>query len=165
MPGVGARQQRRDAEQHQRDRRRHQTQPPQQHAEQQHAERRQRAQRVDTGDDEEGAAAGVPDEHADRDGDQRREDHGDDGVLQVLEDAGGQPGRTAPVGGGEDVGQRLLQEVHAAPPFSAVGRDAAARPAIHGVIAAPASMISVSMTIASTKIAMMPAMIWSLLSA
>ena len=36
---------------------------------------------------------------------------------------------------------------------------------VHGVSARPANMISVSMTIASTKIAMMPAMIWSLLSA
>ena len=36
-------------------------------------------------------------------------------------------------------------------------------PRVHGVSALPANMISVSMTTASTKIAMMPATIWSLL--
>ena len=36
---------------------------------------------------------------------------------------------------------------------------------VHGVSALPASMIRVSITSASTKIAMMPAMIWSLLLA
>ena len=76
------------------------------------------------------------------------------GVLQMLENAGRHTGFAAPVGGGEDVGERLVQEVH----------DAALARA-HGVMALPASMIRMSMTRASRKIAMMPAMIWSLLSA
>ncbi len=43
--------------------------------------------------------------------------------------------------------------------------DRPTRPArVHGVSNRPPNMISVSMTIANTKIAMMPAMIWSLLS-
>ena len=150
-------------EQHQRHRRRHQAQPPQQHAEQQHAERGQGAQRVDSGDDEERAAAGVPDEHAERDRDQRREHDGHGRVRQVLEDPGGEARGTAPVGRGEDVGQRLLQEVHAG--AAALLRRGVRVARTHGVIAQPSAMISVSMTIASTKIAMMPATIWSLLSA
>ncbi len=89
--------------------------------------------------------------------------HRDDGVLQVLADAGGQAGRSAPVGRGEDVGQRLLQEVHCA---AALARTRAGRAArIQGVRSRPATMMSVSTTIASTKMAMIPAMIWSLLSA
>ena len=71
-----------------------------------------------------------------------------DGVLQMLADAGGQPGRSAPVGGGEDEGQRLLKEVHAAAHRlrlrPTLGRRSHAR--VHGVISRPASMISVSMT-------------------
>ena len=56
-------------------------------------------------------------------------------------DPGGQAGGTAPVGRGEDVGQRLLQEVHAGrrrSVASAGGRPPrAAR--THGVIARPAT--------------------------
>ena len=164
--GVGSCQQRRDAEQHQRHGRRDQTESPQQHTEQQHTQRGQRAQGVHSGDDEKGAASGVADEHPERNRNQRREDDCDHRVLKVLEDAGADPGRTAPVGGGEDEGQRLLQEVHAAAPaFGLAVRADAPVALVHGVSALPANMISVSMTIASTKMAMMPAMIWSLLLA
>ena len=106
----------------------------------------------------------MADQHAQRDGDDRREDDGDDGVLQVLEDARGQAGRPAPVGRGEDERQRLLKEALRAHPVTALTRlGRAAR--VHGVNALPANMISVSMTTASTKIAMIPATIWSLLLA
>ncbi len=51
------------------------------------------------------------------------------------------------------------------PPPPCAARPACVLTLVHGVSALPANMISVSTTMASTKIAMMPAMIWSLLSA
>jgi hypothetical protein len=65
-----------------------------------------------------------------------------------------------------------MQEVHWAPTSTgafAAGRTLVRRSVavarVQGVSSRPASMISVSITMASTKIAMMPAMIWSLLFA
>jgi hypothetical protein len=131
-----------------------------------HTQGRERAQGIHSGDYEERAASGVADEHAERNRNQRREDDCDHRVLKVLEDTGADPSGTAPVGGSEDEGQRLLQEVHAAAPaFGLAVRADAPVALVHGVSALPANMISVSMTIASTKMAMMPAMIWSLLLA
>jgi len=55
--------------------------------------------------------------------------------------------------------------IAAAPAFGLTVRADAPVALVHGVERLPANMISVSMTIASTKMAMMPAMIWSLLLA
>ena len=118
-----------------------------QHAEQQHTQCRQRPQRIDGGHHQEGAAAGVADDHADGDRDQRRDSHRDRRVLQMLQNPGTQPGFTRPVVRGEDVGQCLVEEVHAV------------RTRAHGVISRPPSRIAMSMSTASTKIAMMPATI------
>src|ERR1700761_5831541 len=103
----------------------------------------------------------MPDQHPDRHCDQHRYQYRDGGVLQVFCDPGGQPRPSAPMGRGEDVGQRLLKEIHAAV-LAFTLRTLPAR--VHGVSNRPPNMISVSTTIARTKIAMMPATIWSLLS-
>ncbi len=151
---IGTGQQRWNSQQHQRDGRRQQAQAPQQDAEQQDAEGRQCAQGVDATDHQGRTATGVPDVHAHRNGDECAAQHRDAGVFEMFQHSHAQPRRTAPVRRGEDVSQGLLQEIHAG---------AFAR--IHGVASRPAARITMSTTTASTKIAMMPAMIWSLLSA
>src|ERR1700738_2428737 len=107
----------------------------------------------------------MADDHADRDGDQRRNRYRGRGVLQVFKGARRQTHRAGPVARGEQIGHCLFDEAHREPPTTGAvgnrrpGRDARA----HGVARRPASMISIATTSASTRMAIIPATIWSLL--
>ena len=97
--GVGTREDRRDRQQHERDDRRL---GRAQHAEEQHqqdeqAEGRDRARRTRDRHREVAPLAGVPDQPAERDGDERRDQHGDEGVQQVLRAARPEWARARPV--------------------------------------------------------------------
>src|SRR6202789_1819152 len=109
----------------------------------------------------------MADDQPERNGDQRRNRHGRRGVFQMLERPGRQPDRTYPVLRGEQVGQRLADKVHRDPP--ATGAVSNRRPGrvtrAQGVAIRPANISATSMMTANTKMARIPATIWSLLFA
>src|SRR6202000_2730390 len=109
----------------------------------------------------------MPDDQPERNGDQRRNRHGRRGVFQMLERPGRQPDRTCPILRGEQVGQRLGDKVHRAPPTT--GAVSKRRPGrvtrTQGVAARPASISATSMMAANTKMARIPGTVWSLLFA
>src|ERR1700723_2931490 len=109
----------------------------------------------------------MADDQTDRNGNQRRNRHRRRGVLQMLQSADPQPHRAHPITRSEQIGQRLREEVHREPPTTgAVGSRRLRRDTrSQGVASRPANISNTSMTIASTKMATIPATIWSLLFA
>src|ERR1700722_11094391 len=109
----------------------------------------------------------MADDQPERYGDQHRNCHRGRGVFQMLERPGRKPHRTCPVVRGEQVRQRLGQKAHRDPPTT--GAVSNRRPGrvtrAQGVAIQPANISATSMMTANTKIARIPATIWSLLFA